>query len=98
MANICSNEFYAYSEDKENLETIEKFFDEWGDAEWDEDGDGGINCYFSSKWNFPEKSMDDLYASIPNKKDIYMRCLSVEYGCDVIQYHKCEEDGWYDAL
>jgi len=96
MANICRNEFYAYSKDKENLKVIEEFFDNWDSAEWT--GDEGLDCYFDSKWTFPDKEMDKLHESIPNKDDIFMRCLSVEYGCDVVQYHKDEGDGWYDAL
>ena len=28
MANICENTFYAYTENEENLKTIEKFFED----------------------------------------------------------------------
>lgn len=93
MANLCDNTFYAYTEDSANIEVIRNFFDKWPGSDYEED-DGQIDVYFSSKWDFPEKEMNDLFNSIPNKNDIYMRCLSVEYG---MMYHalwECDEDGW----
>ena len=39
--------------------------------------------------------MNRLYEGIPNKEDIYMRCLSVEYGCLYHALWICEnEEGW----
>jgi len=97
MANLCSNDFYAYSEDENNIKTIDNFLKSelYADTEVDKTT---IDAWFDSKWTFPEELMNQLYEEIPNKEDVYMRCLSVEYGCDYIGYHKCEENGWYDAL
>ena len=53
MSNICDNTFYAYSEDQSNLKVIEDFFEDWESADI-ERGDNSINCYFESKWTFPE--------------------------------------------
>lgn len=96
MANICENTFYAYTENEENLKTIEKFFDSWYLADVNIT-DNTIECYFDSKWTFPEEQMKDLYESIPNKEDIYMRCLSVEYGCMYHALWECDEDGWREV-
>ena len=96
MSNICSNSFYAYSEDPNNLDTIEEFFKDWIDKDLMRD-DSTIECYFDSKWTFPEEEMDKLYERIPNKEDIYMRCLSVEYG---VLYHAlwvCDSEGWEEV-
>jgi hypothetical protein len=82
MANICNNEFYAYSEDSRNIEFINKFFEKYFSFydEYDE-SDEYINIRFDSKWTFPEDLMEELRKGIPNKDDIYMRCMSIEYGC-----------------
>lgn len=98
MANICNNEFYAYSEDKNNIATICKFLkDTFGG--YVECNDDSIDACFESRWDFPEVEMDKLFEIIPNKEDIYMRCLSVEYGQDYIAYWKCEDvNGWYQEI
>ena len=41
--------------------------------------------------------MRKLYESIPNKEDIYMRCLSVEYGCMYHALWECDENGWREV-
>lgn len=98
MANICENTFYAYSENKENLDFIEKFLNDNFKADVSIDGEC-IDAYFDSKWTFPEELMNKMFDKLPDKNDIYMRCLSVEYGCDYVSYHKCEdESGWYYAI
>lgn len=93
---MCDNTFYAYSEDPANIEVIQDYFDKWHGADCEADGES-IDVWFSSKWTFPEEAMNELFNSIPNKKDIYMRCLSVEFG---LMYHalwECDEDGWREV-
>lgn len=98
MANICENEFYAYSEDKDNITVINKFLKDTFNADI-ECWNTSLDAYFDSKWDFPEVEMDKLFEIIPNKEDIYMRCLSVEYGQDYIAYWKCEDvNGWYQEI
>lgn len=94
MANICENELRVYSEDPKNLEYINDFItnnleisDIYEDAE-------GITANFYSKWDFPENIMDELYLGIPNKKDISMVCLSVEWGNFYSAFHTCDSEGW----
>ena len=93
MSNICDNTFYAYSEDSSNLKVIEDFFEDVRRAEV-ERCDNSIDCYFESRWTFPEAEMNKLYEKLPNKEDIYMRCLSVEYGNCYHALWVCNEDGW----
>ena len=91
MANICENTFYAQCSPK-NIKIIEKFFEDWtGSIESDEDC---IDVYFDSKWDFPESEMNKLFNLLDKEDDIYMRCLSVEYGNDYVAYWKCDNDGW----
>lgn len=96
MANICINHLYAYSEDKENFKTIKDYFKCWENADLEEN-DNNVNCYFESKWTFPKDEMNDLYNKIPNKEDIYMRCLSVEYGNLYHALWTCNGYGWKEV-
>lgn len=98
MANICSNTFFASSNNKENIEYVSKFLIDNLEADVDE-FDDCIDAYFDSKWTFPEKLMDKLYEGIPDKSDIYMHCLSVEYGLLYHALHVVHEHtkGWEDV-
>lgn len=98
MANICDNTFYVTSQDKNNIDYIEKFLQEEFDyIDIYKDSDF-LEAYFESRWVFPENIMKDMFKGIPNKNDVFMRCLSVEYG-DL--YHAlwiCEnEEGWVEV-
>lgn len=39
----------------------------------------------------------ELYDKIPDKEDIYMRCLSVEYGCLYHVLWVCDNNGWKEV-
>lgn len=92
MANICENTLKVYSENPENLKCVESFFEDWGDIEKvDEES---LEIYFDSKWVFPEEEMNKLYEELPDKKNIAMTCLSVEWGCFYCEFHTYDENGW----
>lgn len=92
MANICENTLKVYSEDKKNIEYIKDFFKEDDVAIVD---DYNLDIYFDSKWDFPEKRMNRLYQDLPNKNDIDMACLSVEWGNFYCTFTVCDSDGWH---
>lgn len=96
MANLCNNTFQAYTEDSANVEVIKNFFDNWSGSDYEE-SDNQIDVYFDSNWDFPKKEMDNLFELIPNKANIYMRCLSVEYGNLYHALWVCDEDGWREV-
>lgn len=96
MSNPCNNTLYAYSEDRKNIEAIIKFFNKWPYSDIDDSGES-VDIYFDSRWTFPEEEMKKLYESIPNKDNIYMRCLSVEYGCMYHALWECDENGWREV-
>lgn len=97
MANICDNTLYVQSDNRENLETVHKFFDEnFEYYDCDDSGDC-LDIFFDSKWTFPENLMKELFDAIPDKSDIYMRCLSVEYGCMYHALWYCDENGWEEV-
>lgn len=96
MANICENTFHACSDDEKNLEVIKNFLEDTFDADV-EVSDVCIDAYFDSRWTFPEEQMEELFEAIPNKEDIYMRCLSIEYGCMYHALFECGENGWHES-
>lgn len=96
MSNPCDNTLYAYSEDRQNIDTIINFFNNWPYADI-EDSDTSVDVYFESRWVFPEEEMKKLYDSIPNKDDIYMRCLSYEFGNLYHALWVCDENVWREV-
>ena len=97
MANICDNTMYVESETKENLDAVISFFNENIKFYDCDANDNCLDIFFDSKWEFPEELMKKLFEAIPNKSDIYMRCLSVEYGCMYHALWYCDSDGWHEA-
>lgn len=97
MANICTNTMYVESETRENLDSVIAFFN--NNLKYYDHEDDGDSLYisFDSRWVFPEELMEELFEAIPNKSDIYMRCLSVEYGCMYHALWYCDEDGWHEC-
>lgn len=96
MANICDNIYSAFSRDKENINTILNYFHNWPYSEIENSGES-VDVYFSSRWTFPEKEMNELFEIIPNKDDIHMRCLSYEFGNLYHALWICDEDGWREV-
>lgn len=96
MANICTNLMYICSKDRQNIDVAINFFHNWPYADI-EDSDTSIDVLFTSKWVFPEEEMNKLYESIPNKADIYMRCLSYEFGNLYHALWVCDENGWEEV-
>ena len=97
MANICLNTMYVESETRENLDAIITFFNNNLKYYDYEDNGDSLDISFDSRWVFPEELMEELFEAIPNKSDIYMRCLSVEYGCMYHALWYCDEDGWHEC-
>lgn len=94
MANLCDNSLYAHSCDPQNLKYINDYFrNNFKDACIEED-DEFTEIYFSSRWTFPLEEMDKMVKDLPNKDDIYIRCLSVEYGCLYHELMVYEGEEW----
>lgn len=97
MANICENTMYVESENRENLDKVIDFFDKEIVNYKFTDDNTSLDIKFNSKWDFPVSKMEELFESLPDQSDIYIRCLSVEYG---LMYHAlwmCDEDGWREC-
>ena len=97
MANVCDNQMFVESMNRENIDAVKNFFEEnivYFDCD---DNDECLAIFFDSKWTFPEDLMQELFEAIPDKSDIYMRCLSVEYGCLYHALWVCDSDGWKEV-
>ena len=94
MANICNNKFYIYSE--ENIEEISKklstlFEEKLYDGEITYEDQSIIEGWFESAWVFP----DDLFKNFFDEfDDVYMRCLSEEYGYNYVAMNIYIDNNW----
>jgi hypothetical protein len=79
----------------ENIEYIQTFFEKnFIGCDIYDSCDTSLNIRFDSCWVFPDELMEELLEGIPNKEDIYMRCMSIEYGCLYHELWICEGDNW----
>lgn len=79
MSNPCDNTLYAYSEDRQNIDTIINFFHDWPYASI-EDSDTSVDIYFDSRWVldrikplyiklYDQKSWEDIQKWFDNKRE-----------------------------
>ncbi len=79
MANICTNLFYASSENTETIDTIRAFIEENFPNDWyEQDDEYQIEGELYSRWDFPKSLFDELGKSLQHDDTLYMRCLSYE--------------------
>lgn len=94
MANVCQNNMFVQSEDSRNLDHIEKFMRSWAYVEIESTDDEILEIYFDSRWDFPIDEMNKMVEDLPNKDDIYIRVLSVEYGEYYCAFHVYDGESW----
>lgn len=95
MADICENKMYVYSEDPANINYLSGWCKSNLDGYPELIDDNSFEYYFESRWDFPEKEMKEMVCELPNKKDIYIKVLSVEDTNYYCCFHVYEGDGWY---
>ena len=71
MANYATNIFHASTENKQDLDKIEAFLDDNFNGFVNRYGDT-VDAEFSSRWEYPEKEIDELVASLEAKDKIYI--------------------------
>lgn len=98
MANICDNKFYIYSEAylEQISEKLNRLFenDVYG-GEITYIDDNIIEGWFESRWSFPNELFDDFFKEFEDE-DIYMRCLSEEYGCGLVSMNIYSNGSWWE--
>ena len=71
MANYATNIFYASTENEKDLDKIAKFLeDTFCDCYLDR-SDDYIGGEFSSKWDYPEKEINEMISLLESKDKIY---------------------------
>lgn len=99
MANVCDNKFLISCEDENIVEQISKKLEElfaedlYGEITYEDDEI--IEGYFESRWRFPDDIFDDFFEEFKDDS-IYMRCLSEEYGMDLVSMNVYSEGNWWE--
>ena len=97
MANPATNMFYV-SGSKENIEfVLSKISEYFSNIFIIHQDDDYTELEFDSDWNFPEEEMSEIFEDLPDKEDIYMRCLSYEFGTLYHSLWVCDKDGWHEV-
>lgn len=99
MANVCDNKFLISCENENIVEQISKklesCFDEFLDGEITYQDERIIEGWFESRWRFPDDIFDDFFEEFKDDT-IYMRCLSEEYGCELVSMNVYSEGSWWE--
>lgn len=94
---MCTNTFYISYESEEIGKTIikklETLFNTKLDGEITYIDSLFIEGWFTSKWDFPMSIFKDFFNEF---EDVYMRCLSEEYGMNYVAMNIYENGNWLD--
>ena len=99
MANICDNKFLISCKDENIVEQISKKLEElfaedlYGEITYEDERI--IEGYFESRWRFPDDIFDDFFEEFKDDT-IYMRCLSEEYGMDLVSMNVYSKGSWWE--
>ena len=99
MANVCDNKFLISCKDENIVEQISKKLGElfagdlYGEITYEDERI--IEGYFESRWRFPDDIFDDFFEEFKDDT-IYMRCLSEEYGMDLVSMNVYSEGNWWE--
>lgn len=94
MANICYNQFYISFNEEDRDEVIKRItdlFNEKLDGEITGLDSDYVEGYFDSRWVFPMHVFENIFDDLNN---IYMRCLSEEYGYNYIAMNIYTDNEW----
>ena len=93
MANYATNIFHASTECEQDLAKIEAFLDD--------NFNGFVNRYsniidaeFSSRWEYPEKEIDGLVASLEATARGYIRILTYELEDEYVSFRIFSQGTW----
>ena len=94
MANIATNLFFASTENENDLDRIEAFLNENFGECYIERMDDILKAEFSSRWEYPEKEIDELVASLEAKDKIYIRILTYELEDEYVSFRIFSQGKW----
>ena len=93
MANYATNIFHASTENKQDLDKIEAFLDDNFNGFVKRYGDT-VDAECSSRWEYPEKEIDELVASLEAKDKIYIRILTYELEDEYVSFRIFSQGKW----
>lgn len=93
MANYATNIFHASTENKQDLDKIEAFLNDNFNG-YVNRYDNMIEAEFSSRWEYPEKEIDGLVASLKAKDETYIRILTYELGSEYVSFRIFSQGTW----
>ncbi len=93
MANYATNIFHASTENKQDLDKIEAFLDDNFNGFVNRYGDT-VDAEFASRWEYPEKEIDELVASLVAKDKIYIRILTYELEDEYVSFRIFSQGKW----
>lgn len=94
MANYATNNFFAQTECVKDLETIEQFIDENFCDNYMVRHGKCIESEFCSKWECPEKEMDELISLLESPNQIYIHIHSYELSNEYVSFRTFSNGQW----
>ena len=93
MANYATNIFYASTENQNDLNKIEDFLSDNFSGYTNKYSDF-LDAEFSSGWEYPEKEMDQLIASLEAKDKVYIKILTYEFENEYVSFRIFSQGKW----
>ena len=93
MANYATNIFYASTENQNDLNKIEAFLDDNFSC-YANKYDNSVDAEFPSRWEYPEKEMDQLVASLEAKDKVYIKILTYEFENEYVSFRIFSQGKW----
>lgn len=93
MANYATNIFHASTENKQDLNKIEAFLDDNFKGFVNRYGDT-VDAEFDSRWEYPEKEINELIALLVAKDKIYIRILTYELEDEYVSFRIFSQGKW----
>ena len=93
MAHYATNIFYASTENQNDLNKIEDFLSDNFSGYTNKYSDF-LDAEFSSDWEYPEKEMDQLIASLEAKDKVYIIILTYEFENEYVSFRIYSQGKW----
>jgi hypothetical protein len=97
MANICTNQLYLSTKDKPLRDRLMNEITQTFYCVHEQSFDSSIfDCEieFESRWTFPQNEMKALTKGLSEDNGLYIRVLSIEYGCEYVGFNVYSSGEW----
>ena len=94
MANYATNNFFAQTENEKDLRTVDHFINENFNSEYTVRQGKCVESEFYSKWECPQKELDELIALLEAPKQINIRIHSYELSNEYVSFRTFSNGMW----